>query len=45
MLEDDLLFEVFGSDFIEGAGGNTRGGNAQRFRLGENFFVLQAELL
>jgi hypothetical protein len=43
--EGKLLFEVFGSDFIQRTGRNPGGGNAQLFRLGENFFVLQAEFL
>jgi len=44
MREDELLFEIFGGDFIQRAGRHPRGGNAQFFRLGQNFFVLQAEL-
>ena len=44
MLQNELLFEVFGSDFIERTGGHTRRGNAQSFGLGEHFFVLQAKL-
>jgi hypothetical protein len=43
--DDKLLFEVFGGDLIQRAGGNARTGNAQFFRLGENFFVLQVQLL
>jgi hypothetical protein len=45
MLQDELLFEVFGSDLIERAGGNPRGRKVQLFGLGENLFVVQAELL
>ncbi len=45
MLQDDLLFEVFGSNLIQRAGGDPRGGKAQCFRLGEHLFVVQAELL
>ena len=45
MLQEDLLFEVFGSNLIQRTGGDPRGGNAQFFRLGQNLFVLQAELL
>jgi len=40
-----LLFEVFGGYFIQRTGGDTSGGKAQLFRLGENFLVLQAEFL
>jgi hypothetical protein len=36
MLQDDLLFEVFGSNLIERAGGHPGGGKAQFFRLGED---------
>ncbi len=43
MILDELLFEVFGSNFIERTGSHF-GGNAQGLGLGENFFVLQAEL-
>jgi hypothetical protein len=39
----ELVFEVFGGDLIQRAGRDPCGGNAQLFRLGENFFVLQAE--
>ena len=42
---DELLFEVLGRDFIQRTGCDASGGNAQLFRLGENLFVLQAELL
>jgi hypothetical protein len=42
MVEDDLLLEVFGGDFIERTGGNLSAGNAQSLGFGENFFVLQA---
>ena len=45
MLQDDLLFEVFGSNLIERAGGNLRGGKAQRFGFGDDLFVVQAKLL
>ena len=45
MIEDELLFEVFGSNLIERAGGDPRGGKAQFFCLGQNLFVVQAELL
>jgi hypothetical protein len=40
--QNQLLFEVLGSDFIQRTGRNP-GGNAQFLRLGEDFFVLQAE--
>jgi hypothetical protein len=36
MVQDDLLFEVFGSNLIERAGGNPRGREAQSFGLGED---------
>jgi hypothetical protein len=45
MLQDELLFEIFGSDLIERTGGDPRGGKVEFFRLGENLFVVQAELL
>jgi hypothetical protein len=45
MLQDDLLFEVFGSNLIERTGGDPRGGKAQFFRLGEDHFVVHAKLL
>jgi hypothetical protein len=38
-----LVFEVLGRDLIEGAGGYTRGGNAQFLGLCQNFFVLEAK--
>jgi hypothetical protein len=43
--QNQLLFEVLGSDFIQRTGRNPSGGNAQFLRLGENFLVLQAEFL
>jgi hypothetical protein len=45
MLKDNLLFEVSGGDFIQRAGGDPGGGQAQFFRLGQDLFVVQAELL
>jgi hypothetical protein len=45
MRQDELLFEVFGGNLIERAGGDPRGGKIQFFRLGQNLFVVQAELL
>jgi len=42
--ENELLFEIFGGDFIQRTGRHPRGGNAQFLRLGKNFFVLQAKL-
>jgi hypothetical protein len=45
MLQDNLLFEVFGGNLIERAGGDPRGGKAQGFGFGEDLFVVQAELL
>src|SRR5579862_2497870 len=44
MFLEQLLFEELGADFVKRAGGDFRGGNAQRLGLGENRFVLQAEL-
>jgi hypothetical protein len=43
MCLEELLFEIFSSDFIERTGGDARRGYAQFLRLGKNFFVLQAE--
>jgi hypothetical protein len=40
----ELILEVFGGDFIQRTRGDPRGGNAQFLGLGQNFFVLQAEL-
>ena len=40
-----LLFEVLGGDLIERTGGDLGGGNAQPLGLGDDLFVLQAELL
>jgi hypothetical protein len=34
MLFAELVFQVFGGDFIERTGGDPRGGNAQFLRLG-----------
>jgi hypothetical protein len=33
---DDLLLEIFGGDFVEGAGGDFGGGNAQFFGLADD---------
>jgi hypothetical protein len=41
----ELIFQVFGCNLVERTRRDARGGNAQFFRLGENLFVLQAELL
>ena len=38
-----LAFEIFGGDFVEGAGGYFSG-NAQFFGFGEHLFVVQAKL-
>jgi hypothetical protein len=43
--QDELLFEIFGGNLIERTGGDPGGGKAQFFRLGQNLFVVQAELL
>jgi hypothetical protein len=45
MGEFELILEVFSSDLIQGTGRYSRSGNAQLFRLGQNFFVSQAEFL
>ena len=45
MILAKLFFEVFGGDFIQRTGGDSSGGNAQLFGLGEYFLVLQAKLL
>jgi hypothetical protein len=45
MLQDNLLFEIFGSNLIERTGGDPRGRKTQFLRLGQNLFVVQAELL
>src|ERR1035438_227372 len=45
MRQDELLFEVFGGNLIERAGGDPRGGKIQFFRFGQHLFVVQAELL
>jgi hypothetical protein len=45
MILSELLFQVFGGDLIQRTGSNASGGNAQFFRLRENFLVLEAELL
>jgi hypothetical protein len=45
MLQNDLFFEVFGSNLIQRTGGDPRGGKTQFFRLGKLLFVVQAELL
>jgi hypothetical protein len=42
---DDLLFQPFGTDFVERARGNLGGGNAQFLGLRENFFVLETKFL
>jgi hypothetical protein len=42
---DDLQFEIFGGNLIQRTRGDPCGGKAQRFRLGKNNLVLQAELL
>ena len=42
---DQLFFEPFGADFIEGTRRNLGGGNAQLLGLCENLFVLQAKFL
>jgi hypothetical protein len=40
----EFIFEIRGGDLIQRTRGDPRLGNAQFFRLGQNFFVLQAEL-
>jgi hypothetical protein len=42
--QHNLLFEVFGGDFIQRTRRHFGGGKAQRFGLVENLFVLQAQL-
>jgi hypothetical protein len=41
--QNKLLLEIFGRDLVQRAGSDLRR-NAQFFRLGQNFLVLQAEL-
>ena len=45
MIREQVIFEILGGDFIERAGWDSGGGNAQRLGLGENFLVLQAKFL
>jgi hypothetical protein len=41
----DLVFEVFGGDFIERARGYAGESDAQFFGFGQNFLVLEPEFL
>jgi hypothetical protein len=41
----ELILKVLSSDLIQRAGSNACTSNAKFLRLGDNFFVLQAELL
>jgi hypothetical protein len=45
MVLENLLFEEFGGNLIQRAGRDPGGGHAQLLRLGQNLFVVQAELL
>jgi hypothetical protein len=40
-----MAFEILGGDLIQRAGRNARGADAQFFGLGQNFLVLDSELL